>query len=153
MRIYKSFGQSFDVVYGMKPEQLQLGFLKVLKGSPMYGRAEEYGIKYMSMPPYEVLRSHWLSFEDVCRIKRIEEMVELYYNSSQFTHTLPVLESLFASPFSMFEKLAEYYEENGYFVNSPSRQYRYEVLLEFALRYGKGQEELYKRAFNLRYIS
>ena len=141
---YKSFGQSFDVVYGMKPEQLQLGFLKVLKGSPMYGRAEEYGIKYMSMPPYEVLRSRWLSFEDVCRLKRIEEMVELYYNSSQFAHTLPVLESLFASPFSMFEKLADYYEENGYFVNSPSRQYRYEVLLEFALRYGKGQEELYK---------
>lgn len=141
---YESFGKSFDVVYAMKPEQLQLGFLKVLKGSPMHERAEEYGIKYTSGPPYEALCTNWLSFEEICRLKRIEEMVELYYNSNQFTHTLPVLARAFDSPFAMFEKLAEYYEEKGYFVNSPSRLYRYEILLEFALCYEKEREALYK---------
>ncbi len=141
---YESFGKSFNVVYEMKPEQLQLGFLKVLKGSPMHRKAGEYGIKYMSLPPYEVLCSNWLSFGEICKLKRIEEMVELYYNSNQFTHTLPALEKLFPSPFAMFEKLAEYYEENGYFVNSPSRAYRYGILLDFALCYGGKQEGLYK---------
>lgn len=141
---YESFGKSFDVVYAMKPEQLQLGFLKVLKGSPMHERAEEYGIKYTSGPPYEALCTNWLSFEEICRLKRIEEMVELYYNSNQFTHTLPVLARAFDSPFAMFEKLAEYYEEKGYFVNSPSRLYRYEILLGFALCYEKEREALYK---------
>ena len=92
--------------------------------------------------PYEVLCSNWLSFGEICKLKRIEEMVELYYNSNQFTHTLPALEKLFPSPFAMFEKLAEYYEENGYFVNSPSRAYRYGILLDFALCYGGKQEGL-----------
>ncbi len=141
---YESFGRSFDVVYEMKPEQLQLGFLKVLKGSPMHENAREYGIKYMSLPPYEVLCSNWLSFGEICRLKKIEEMVELYYNSNQFTHTLPVLERLFPSPFAMFDKLAEYYEEKGYFINNPSRTYRYRILLDFALCYGEDEEGLYK---------
>ncbi len=141
---YESFGKSFDVVYSMKPEQLQMGFLKVLKGSPMHERAQGYGIKYTSRPPYEVLCTSWLSFEEICRLKRIEEVVELYYNSNQFTHTLPVLEKSFDGAFAMFEKLAEYYKEKGYFTNNPSRVYRYEVLLEFALIYGKGEEGLYK---------
>ncbi len=127
----KSFENSFNQVYGMKPDQLQLGFLKVLKGSEMYERAEEYGIVYQSEPPYEVLYTKWLSYEDVCRLKRIEEMVELFYNSNQFTHTLPVLEKLFVKPYDMFLSLAEFYEKNGYFVNSPARVYRYQVLLQF----------------------
>lgn len=141
---YDSFGRSFDTVYGMKPEQLQLGFLKVLKGSPMHEKADSYGINYTSYPPYEVLYSKWLSFQEVCRLKRIEEMVELYYNSNQFVHTLAVLEKAFDSPFAMFEKMADYYEENGYFVNSPSRAYRYEVLLGFACAYDGEREALYK---------
>ncbi len=141
---YDSFGKSFDRVYAMRPEQLQLGFLKVLKGSPMHGRAERYGIKYASLPPYEVLCTDWLSYGEICRLKRIEEMVEIYYNSNQFTHALSVLEESFASPFALFEKLAEYYEEHGYILNSPSRVYRYHIFLEFALRYGKREGELYK---------
>lgn len=141
---YASFGRSFDRVYAMRPEQLQLGFLKVLKGAPMHEKAESYGIRYTSLPPYEVLCTRWLSYGEVCRLKRIEEMVELYYNSNQFAHTLPVLEESFAGPFALFEKLAEYYEENGYILNSPSRVYRYHIFLEFALRYGKREEGLYK---------
>ena len=141
---YESFGRSFDEVYSMRPEQLQLGFLKVLKGSPMHEKADIYGINYTSLPPYEVLYSKWISYEEICRLKRIEEMVELYYNSNQFTHTLPVLEQVFASPFAMFEQLAQYYAQKGYFVNSPARAYRYEVLLDFACSYDEEREELYR---------
>ncbi len=141
---YESFGRSFDRVYGMNPEQLQLGFLKVLKGSEMQERAEEYGICYTDKPPYEVLFTKWLSFDEVLRLKRIEEMVELYYNSNQFVHTLRFLEQAFASPFRMFEAMAEFYEENGYFVNSPARSYRYQVLLSFACAKDKEYEAVYR---------
>lgn len=141
---YDSFVSSFNDVYGLRPDQLQLGFLKVLKGSPMQEKAAEYGILYTDRPPYEVLCTKWLPYSDVLRLKRIEEMVEIYYNSNQFTHTLSVLEMAFAHPFAMFERLAEYYREKGYFTNSPSRTYRYEVLLHFADSVDRGKEELYK---------
>lgn len=141
---YASFGRSFDRVYRMRPEQLQLGFLKVLKGSLMHEKAAEYGIFYLENPPYEVLYTRWLCYEDILRLKGIEEMVELYYNSSQFNHTLPVLESIFESPFAMFEALADFYREKGYFTNSPARVYRYQVLLEFASRYDGAREPLYR---------
>lgn len=141
---YASFGCSFDRVYRMRPEQLQLGFLKVLKGSLMHEKAAEYGIFYLENPPYEVLYTRWLCYEDILRLKGIEEMVELYYNSSQFNHTLPVLESIFESPFAMFEALADFYREKGYFTNSPARVYRYQVLLEFANRYDGAREPLYR---------
>ena len=128
----------------MEPEQLQLGFLKVLKGSMMYDKAKEYGIFYLDRPPYEVLYTKWLSYESILRLKNIEEMVELYYNSNQFTHTLPVLETVFESPFDMFEALADFYHEKGYFVNSPARAYRYQVLLEFADRHDGAGKPLYR---------
>lgn len=141
---YDSFGKSFDEVYAMKPSQLQLGFLKVLKGSYMYQKAPEYGIIYRSDPPYEVLYSRWLPYDKVLALKRIEEMVELYYNSGQFTHTLAVLQQEYDSPFRMYERLAEYYEEKGYFSNSPSRAYRYKILLRFVSEERPHQEKLYR---------
>ncbi|MBQ8799243.1 MAG: B12-binding domain-containing radical SAM protein [Lachnospiraceae bacterium] len=141
---YESFGRSFDRVYAMKPEQLQLGFLKVLKGSEMQERAEEYGICYTDKPPYEVLFTKWLTYEEVLRLKRVEEMVELYYNSNQFVHTLGFLEQAFSSPFRMFEALAEFYEEQGYFINSPARSYRYQVLLAFACAKDREHEAVYR---------
>ncbi len=141
---YESFGKSFDRVYGMKPQQLQLGFLKVLKGSEMWERAEEYGITYLERPPYEVMCTKWLSYEDVLRLKGIEEMVELYYNSCQFTHTLPFLEKAFPGPFAMYEALADFYRKKGYFTASPARGYRYHVLLDFAAEYDGGRLEAYR---------
>lgn len=141
---YASFGNSFNRVYRMEPEQLQLGFLKVLKGSGMHEQAAEYGIHYLDGPPYEVLYTKWISYEEILRLKRVEEMVELYYNSGQFTRTLPVLEKAFASPFAMYESLAEFYEKEGYFVNSPARVYRYRILLEFAERYDSVRLPLYR---------
>ena len=144
---YESFGNSFNRVYNMRPDQLQLGFLKVLKGSPMEQRAEEYGTVYLSEPPYEVLYTKWLPYEKVVRLKRIEEMVELYYNSGQFTATLPFLEQAFESPFAMYEALADFYEENGFFTQNPARNYRYEILLKFALRFDGAYEDCYRELF------
>ena len=141
---YDSFGRSFDEVYTMRPSQLQLGFLKVLKGSYMYEKAKEYGIIYRSEPPYEVLYSRWLPYDKVLALKRIEEVVELYYNSGQFTHTLAVLEQEYDSPFRMFECLAQYYENKGYFTNSPSRAYRYEILLQFVSEERPEQTALFR---------
>ena len=143
---YRSFGQSFDKVYAMKPHQLQLGFLKVLKGSYMYEKASDYGLHYLSSPPYEVLFTDWLSYEDVLRLKQIEEMVELYYNSNQFTHTMPLLEQSFASAFDMYEALSEYFEREGFFVQSPARSYRYQVLLDFAREVDPAREVLYRES-------
>lgn len=141
---YESFGCSFDRVYAMKPEQLQLGFLKVLKGSEMQERADEFGICHTEQPPYEVLYTKWLSYEEVLRLKQIEEMVEVYYNGNQFVHTMEFLLQAFDSPFAMYEALAEFYLQEGYFQNSPARAYRYQVLLLFAEKYDVGNLEIYK---------
>ena len=128
---YHSFARSFDLVYGMRPQQLQLGFLKVLKGSLMYERAEEYGLLYQERPPYEVLSTKWLTYGDIRRLKQIEEMVEVYYNSGQFCNTIEQLEQEFPSPFAMYEALASYYRENGLFGVQHSRIARYEILHRF----------------------
>ncbi len=141
---YESFGRSFDRVYAMEPEQLQLGFLKVLKGSEMHDRAQEFEICYLSKPPYEVLHTKWLSYDEILRLKNIEQMVEIYYNSNQYTHTLPFLMRAFSGPFAMFEAMADFYEHQGYFVNSPARAYRYQVLLKFAEVYDGENYDIYK---------
>lgn len=138
---YVTFQKSFNEVYAMKPQQLQLGFLKVLKGSKIYRNVEEYGIVYTSREPYEVLYTKWITYEEILKLKQIEEMVELYYNSNQFTTTLPILETLFETPFALYEALAQYYERMGYFTNSPSRTYRYQVLLEFAINRIEAENE------------
>ena len=144
-----SFRNSFNEVYACRPEQLQLGFLKVLKGSYMHEKASEYEIHYTDKPPYEVLFTKWMPYFQVLKLKRVEEMVELYYNSSQFAHTLPVLEKAFPDPFRMYEQLAEYYEEKGYFVNNPARAYRYQVLLDFALSADPDNMTLYRQLLTL----
>ena len=115
----------------MKPDQLQLGFLKVLKGSPMERRAGNYDLLYSDEPPYEVLSTRWLSFDDLCLLKQIAEMVECYYNSGQFSHTLDYLCAYFPSPFAMYEALARWYEARGLTTLQPSRVRKYEILLEF----------------------
>lgn len=141
---YESFGKSFNEVYAMGPEQLQLGFLKVLKGSYMHEKAEDYGLVYLDNPPYEVLYTNWISYEDIRRLKKIEEMVEIYYNSNQFRATLPYLLKQFPSPFALYEALADYYEEKGFFVETPARIYRYQVLLSFAEQVDGAHKEVYK---------
>lgn len=129
---YQTFQKSFDEVYALKPEQLQLGFLKVLKGSFMFDHVGEYGVYYGSQPPYEVLKTKWLSYDAVLKIKQIEEMLEVYYNSRQYPMSIRLLETEFDSAFTMFAALGAYYEKKGYFAMSHSRIRRLEILLAFA---------------------
>ena len=127
------FHQSFDEVYRMEPEQLQLGFLKVLKGSYMEEKAADYGLVYQSQPPYEVLSTRWMVYDDVILLKGVEEMVEVYYNSGQFRTTMRALEeeAVFTSPFALYQALAEYYEEKGLSEINHNRLARYEILYGF----------------------
>ena len=128
---YDTFHQSFNDVYQMKPDQLQLGFLKVLKGSLMQKEAEGYGIVYKEKEPYEVLSTNWLTYGEVLKLKMVESMVEVYYNSGQFWHTLEYLVPLEKDAFTFYEKLGFFYEKKGYSEISHSRMRRYEILLEY----------------------
>ena len=128
---YNSFHKSFCDVYALKPEQLQLGFLKVLKGSYMEEKTKDYELLYQNRPPYEVLSTKWLPYSDVIRLKGLEEMVEVYYNSRQFEHTIELLEQVFGDAFVMFEEMSNYYEEHGYYGVNHNRVARYEILYAF----------------------
>ena len=128
---YDTFHRSFNDVYQMKPDQLQLGFLKVLKGSLMQGEAEKYGIVHKEKEPYEVLSTKWLPYGDVLKLKAVESMVEVYYNSGQFQHTLEYLVPLAKDAFTFYESLGAFYEKKGYSEISHSRMRRYEILLEY----------------------
>ena len=128
---YDSFRHSFNDVYALKPQQLQLGFLKVLKGSHMMEMCREYGIVYKTQEPYEVLSTKWLDYDHVLKLKTVENMVEVYYNSGQFKKTLEYAERFFEDAFSIYERLGQFYVEKGYGDVSHSRMRRYEILLEF----------------------
>ncbi|MGN1205745.1 MAG: B12-binding domain-containing radical SAM protein [Eubacterium sp.] len=128
---FESFHKSFNDVYRMRPDQLQLGFLKVLKGSYMEEVKDEYEICYQSRPPYEVLTTKWLPYEDLLRLKRVEEMVEVYYNSFQFQATMLAMGNYYPDAFNMYEAMGDFYEKKGYFGMKHSRIARYEILWEF----------------------
>jgi hypothetical protein len=128
---YDTFKKSFNKVYAMRPEQLQMGFLKVLKGSYMHEKVQDYDLVYRELPPYEVLSTKWLPYSDVLRLKSVEDALEVHYNSGQFACTLKLLEQDFADAFTMFEKIAEYYDRNGLNGRSHNRVARYEILHEF----------------------
>ena len=147
---YESFGHSFDRVFAMKPEQLQLGFLKVLKGAPMQEDARKYGLQWRFQPPYEVLSTPWLPFSDILRLKMIEEMVEIYYNSLQFGKTLEQLIPRFSSAFAFFENLAVYYGERQSGQKS-SRVRKYELLLDFAAEYFPEEKDRYREFLTVDY--
>lgn len=140
---YESFVNSFNEVYRMRPQQLQLGFLKVLKGSKMHRKAKDYGIVYRQEPPYEVLCTRWISYEEIRKLKAVEEMVEVYYNSGQFENTIRHLEQSFPHPFAMYEALAGYYEKEGLNGRSHSRMGRLEILRSFTEEVDKEQRGLY----------
>lgn len=140
---YKSFQKSFCDVYALRPQQLQLGFLKVLKGAYMEEMADAYGCVYKSKEPYEVLKTKWLTYGEISRLKGIEEMTEVYYNSGQFFYTLKVLEKEFPDAFTMYEELADFYARKGYFTVSHARISRYEILREFLQEKGIQYLEFY----------
>lgn len=128
---FVTFQRSFNDAYEMRPNQLQLGFLKVLKGSYMGEQVEQYGLVYQDVQPYEVLRTRWISYDEILILKKVEEMVEVYYNSDQFEHVLPYVLSFFETPFAFYETLGTYYEENALFGIGFKREARYEALRNF----------------------
>ena len=142
---FTSFGRSFDQVYALRPQQLQLGFLKVLKGAYMYEKAADYGCVYRQKEPYEVLFTRWISFEEILRLKQTEEMVEVYYNSGQFARTLEEAEKYFSSPFAFYDSLGAFCDRMGYLEISHTRVRRYEILegfLENALKERQDREDI-----------
>lgn len=145
---FESFRHSFDTVYALYPQELQLGFLKVLKGSEMYLRAQEYGIVYHSAPPYEVLQTKWITCGELLRLKEIEEMLEVYYNSLQYRNTMHAAEALFHRPIELYEALADYYREEGLGGKSYSRMQRMEILRGFLHREAKKQNTLPEKYFD-----
>ena len=143
---YESFAKSFDEIYRLGCEQLQLGFLKVLKGSHMHHMAEEYELLYQDKPPYEVMATKWLSYDEMIEIKKVEEMLEIHYNSGQFLTFLKVLSRHFDSPFKMYLELADWYKKNGYVNSVYSRVKRTEIVYEFALSVCESDRQLYEEA-------
>ena len=112
---YETFGKSFDYVYKTKCEMIQLGFLKMLKGTQMKDEGEKYGYKYLDFPPYEILSNEFISYKDICRLKDIEEVLDFYYNSQKFLKSVDfVVENFFESPFKFFESIGDFYKERGY---------------------------------------
>lgn len=128
---YQSFVRSFNDAYSMKPDQLQLGFLKVLKGSYMEEQIKEYELLYRDEQPYEVLSTKWISYEEILKLKRVEEMVEVYYNSDQFEHVIPYVETFFESAYDMYDSIACYYDEHDSYGMGYKREARYEMLRNF----------------------
>ena len=153
---YESFGKSFDDVFALRPEQLQLGFLKVLKGSYMYENRDAYGLVYRSEPPYEVLSTNWVSYDEMIRLKGIEQIVELYYNSHQYDRTLTEVLEGEESVFAFFESFADDYREKGYHLVNHSRKEKYYILKDFLDRRCPEKSEYYwnilKEEFNSREV-
>ena len=153
---YESFGNSFDDVFALRPEQLQLGFLKVLKGSYMYENRAAYGLVYRSEPPYEVLSTNWVSYDEMIRLKGIEQIVELYYNSHQYDRTLKEVLEGEDSAFRFFEDFAGDYRERGYHLVNHSRKEKYYILKDFLDRRCPEKSEYYwsilKEEFNSREV-
>ena len=126
-----TFRQSFNRVYRMRPDQFQLGFLKVLQGTEIERRKEEFGIVASAASPYQVLKTSWMTYDELVLLEQISDMIELFYNSRFFIRSLPLMEELFESPFDLYEKLAEYYVKMEYNIRQPSAIKRYEIMSGF----------------------
>ena len=136
---FTTFKKSFEDAYSMQPDQLQLGFLKVLKGSYMEEQAENYGLIYQDTQPYEVLSTKWISYDEILTLKQVEEMVEVYYNSGQFQNVLAYLVPMFETPFQFYEVLGQFYEREQLYGIGFKREARYEALRVFCLEWFTNQ--------------
>ncbi len=137
---YAHFKKSFNDVYPLYADQLQLGFLKVLKGTAMYDHRDDYGLVYSSRQPYEIFATKWISYEEIVRLHKICDAIELFYNSQLFRYSLKYLEKLFKSPFDMFESMAGYLDDCHLAGVGISARKKYEVLASFGLKYGAGEQ-------------
>lgn len=149
---YERFQKSFNDLYEMRGDDLQLGFLKVLKGTPMEERAQQYGILYSEKAPFEVQKTNWISGDELNLLHDVEEMLELYSNSHQYDETLKKAIPLFESPFDFFLKLSEFYRKNHFKLIQSSRSYRYEALLKFLQSHDPNLTELFRETLSFDFM-
>ena len=128
---YDSFKKSFNDLYEIRPEEIQLGFLKLLKGSSMLEEAEKYGMEYSPYPPYEILKTNKISYKEILKLKKVEEMVDKYYNSQKFNYIIRYFEKKFDSPFDFYYRLGVFFEDKGYFNRNIGNIEYYKVFLDF----------------------
>ena len=148
-----SFKKSFDDVYSIKPEEIQLGFLKLLKGSSMREEAEKWGMKFSPYPPYEILRTNDISYEEILILKNTEKVVDKYYNSRKFTNIINFLIKKWDSPFRFFYELGQYFYDKGYFNIHISNNEYYKVFLDFNMEMLREDEEPLKSIVRYDYLS
>jgi len=150
---YFSFRKSFDDVFKLRPEKFQVGFLKLLKGSGLRNRALDYGYVYSDNPPYEVMENRWLSFGDILRLKGLEEMVEVYWNSGIFTDSIEfIIQNFYSNSFKCFEELWKYWKNNGHHHMSHSKNKLYEILIGFYSSNKFDNPEIFKEVLKLDFL-
>ena len=150
---YNSFKKSFNDVYSIAPEEIQLGFLKLLRGSSMREEAEEYGMKYSPYPPYEILKTNDISYEELIKLKKVEEMVDKYYNSQKFNNIIKYFVNKFDTPFDFYYELGDYFDKKGYFNRNIGNSEYYRVFLDFNMEILKEDNFILKEILRYDYLS
>lgn len=150
---YESFGKSFDYVYDTGCEMIQLGFLKILKGTEMVNNVEKFNYKYLDFPPYEVLSNDFISYKEICRLKDIEEAVDLYYNSNKFKYSVKfIIDNFYESPFKFFEAIGDYFKERGYFDIGNRETAVFNYLVEFYREKSYDKEDIFLEFLKMDYL-
>ena len=149
---YNSFIKSFNDVYSIRPEEIQLGFLKLLKGSSMREEAEVYGMEYSPYPPYEILKTNLVSYEEMLKLKKVEEMVDKYYNSGKFNYIIKYFENKFDSPFEFYYELGMFFENKGYFNKNIGNIEYYKVFLDFNDKILQGNNKFLNEIVKFNYL-
>lgn len=150
---YDKFRESFDYVHRLKPEMIQLGFLKLLKGTKMYDEREKYGYKYFSKPPYEVFSNEFISFAEMVKLKNLEKVLDFYYNSEKFPESVQwIIENHYESAFSFYEDVADYFDKRGYLKVSHKESTLFTLLYEFYLDKGLKDREIFVEYLKYDYL-
>ena len=149
---YNSFIKSFNDVYSIRPEEIQLGFLKLLKGSSMREEAEVYGMEFSPYPPYEILKTNLVSYEEMLKLKKVEEMVDKYYNSGKFNYIIKYFENKFDSPFEFYYELGMFFENKGYFNKNIGNIEYYKVFLDFNDKILQGNNKFLNEIVKFNYL-
>lgn len=150
---YDKFRESFDYVHRLKPEMIQLGFLKLLKGTKMYDEREKYRYKYFSKPPYEVFSNEFISFAEMVKLKNLEKVLDFYYNSEKFPESVQwIIENHYESAFSFYEDVADYFDKRGYLKVSHKESTLFTLLYEFYLDKGLKDREIFVEYLKYDYL-
>jgi radical SAM superfamily enzyme YgiQ (UPF0313 family) len=149
---YTSFKKSFNDVYSIEPEEIQLGFLKLLRGSSMREEAKDYGMKYSPYPPYEILKTNDISYDELLKLKKVEEMVDKYYNSQKFNNIIKYLVNKFDTPFDFYYELGTYFDKKGYFNRNIGNNEYYRVFLDFNMEILKEDNFILKEILRFDYL-